>query len=109
MKAATADGKILVENVNTTEGASSISLELKARNGDIKINMNDPDERGYKIKARTSNGGVNLLVPGLKYTAPIKQTSTGRYIEASTEDYENYHYKVNIDAETHNGYIEIVK
>ncbi len=110
LKAMTVNGKILVESVHSPEdGSTTIVLDLRTKNGDIKINMNDTDSRGYKLKAQTSNGGINLLIPGLKYSAPVRQTVTGRYVEAATEDYDTNPQKVDIYAETQNGYVEVVK
>jgi DUF4097 and DUF4098 domain-containing protein YvlB len=71
--------------------------------------MNDAGNTAYRVKARTANGGINLLVPNLKYASPIIQTETGRQIEAETDGYEGNPQKVNIYAETINGSIEIIK
>jgi DUF4097 and DUF4098 domain-containing protein YvlB len=110
IKAVTANGKILVDSMGIhEEGSGIIAVDLRTKNGDIKVNMNDSDNNGYKLKAQTSNGGINLLVPGLRYNAPVRQTMTGRFVEASTEGYEASAQKVDIYAETQNGYIEVVK
>ena len=70
--------------------------------------MND-SKQGYKIEARTTNGGVNLLIPNLLYRNAPKVEGPGRLAEAETENYSAATEKVNIYAETQNGYIEIIK
>jgi DUF4097 and DUF4098 domain-containing protein YvlB len=105
----TANGKILVENVQNYEGTAELQMDLRTKNGEIKANMNDMDDRVYKIKARTSNGGVNLLIPGLVYQNAPRQDYSGKYVEAESGNYNSIPQRVNINAETYNGYIEVVK
>ena len=109
LKAVTTNGRIFVENAQNHEGLSEMNLHLKTTNGGIKVNMNDMDNKGYKVKARTTNGGINLLVPDIIYQNISKQFAGGNFIEAESRDYEGYPEKVYINAETLNGYIEIVK
>ncbi|MCX7748884.1 MAG: DUF4097 domain-containing protein [Clostridia bacterium] len=110
LKAVTMNGRILVENVQNYEDSKDINLELKTSNGGIKVNMDDMNNhRGYKVKAQTSNGGVNLLIPQIKYDNLNKQMGGKNYIEAESEDFNNAASKVYIDAQTVNGYIEVVK
>jgi len=105
----TMNGRILVENLQNYQDFSEINLVLKTTNGGIKVNMNDMDNKGYKIKALASNGDVNLLIPELMYHNVNKQKTGGNFVEAESNGYANYSKKVNINAETSNGYIEIVK
>lgn len=105
----TANGRIVVENVQNYDGASELQMDLRTKNGEIKTNMNDMDNRSYRIKARTSNGGVNLLVPGLLYQNTPRQDGFGKLVEAESSNYNNAPQRVNINAETYNGYIEVVK
>jgi len=109
IKAFTVNGRINVENALSYENSSQTNLFLKTSNGDIKVNMNDMDNRGYKVKAETTNGKISLLIPELIYYNISKQGAGGSFIEAESNGYSNFPEKVNIVAETVNGYIEIVK
>lgn len=109
LKAITANGRIAVENVQNIDGSDEIALELKTKNGDIKANINDMENRAYKVTAHTTNGGINLLIPELLYSNQERQNGSGKYTEAQTTNYSTTPKRVNIYAETHNGYIEVVK
>ncbi len=109
MNIATTNGRIQAENIQNFEGAAEINVKLKTTNGGIKVNMNDMDNRGYKIKAQTRNGGINLLIPEITYHNINKRGPTGSFVEAESKGYESFPGRVNITAETENGYIEIVK
>lgn len=109
IKAVTTNGRILAENVQNYQDAAEMFMSLKTTNGGIKINMNDLDDRGYKVKAQTTNGSVNLLIPDMVYHNVNRQGNSGSYVEAESSSYADYHQKVNINTETANGYIEIVK
>lgn len=109
IEAVTKNGRILVENANLSDNAAELKMNLKTSNGGIKVNMNDIEEKGYKIRAQTTNGGVNLLVPNVQYNRLDKQGYSGNFIEAESKGYEGCSEKVIIEAETVNGYIEIVK
>lgn len=109
LSAITANGKIAVENVQNIDGSADITLELKTKNGDIKANMNDMENRAYKVQARTTNGGINLLIPELLYSNPGKSFSPDKAVDAQSSSYNNAPQRVNIYAETLNGYIEVVK
>ena len=105
----TVNGRIIIENVQNYENSSETTMELRTKNGEIKTNMNDMENRAYRIKARTSNGGINLLVPGLLYKNAPGQGNSSKNVDAETEGFENAPQKVTIYAETCNGYIEVVK
>lgn len=109
IEASTVNGKILLDNLQIYENANEAGLVLKTKNADIKANMNDSENKGYKIEARTANGGINLLIPNLLYRNAPKIEGSGRLAEAETENYSTATRKVNIYAETQNGYIEIIK
>lgn len=109
LKASTSNGKILLENIQNCDGENDINLQLKTSNSVIKIAMDDWSNRGYRIKARTSAGGVNLLIPNIKYNSISKLGPAGNSVDAESEGYESFVNKVTVDAETTNGYIEIVK
>ena len=108
-KAATTNGRILVENVQNITDIPEAVITLKTTNGDIKANINDMDNKAYKVKAQTTNGNVNLLIPELVYHNTNRQGGCGNFVEAESSGYDNHPQKVNINAETVNGYIEIVK
>ncbi|MDQ2087669.1 DUF4097 family beta strand repeat-containing protein [Herbivorax sp. ANBcel31] len=108
MNAATKNGKVLVENIHHYEDSSNIDMHLNTVNSGIKVNMNDMDARGYKVKAHTTNGEINLLIPEMTYKSISKQMKNN-FIEAESNEYEGFDKKVNIVAETQNGYIEIAK
>ena len=109
MKASTTNGRILVENIQNYESSPEASLELKTTNSGIKVNMDDIDSRGYKVKAQTTNGGINLLIPGMTYNNVNRQGTGGSSVDAESAGYNDYPQKVYVTAETVNGYIEIVK
>ena len=105
----TVNGKILLENLQACDNAAEIELVLKTKNADIKANMNDTENKGYKVKARTTNGGINLLIPSILYREAPRTDGFGKQVEAETENYSNAPQRVNINAETLNGYIEVIK
>jgi len=109
ISAITMNGRILMENLQNHQDSPEINLLLKTTNGGIKVNMNDMDNKGYKIKALASNGDVNLLIPELMYHNVNKQRTGGNLVEAESNGYGNYTKKVNITAEAINGYVEVVK
>jgi DUF4097 and DUF4098 domain-containing protein YvlB len=109
VNAVTTNGRILVENAQNFENCPEMIIALKTSNGGIKVNMNDMDNRGYKVNAQTTNGSVNLLIPEMTYRNVNKQGVGGSYVAAESAGYEGYPQKVSIQAETNNGYIEILK
>jgi hypothetical protein len=109
LTAVSSNGKILLDNVQCYEGSDTADLCLRTSNADIKVNMNDSEDKGYKVNARTSNGGINLLIPNLLYRNPMNAGGMQRYAEAETENYGSSAQKVSINAETSNGYIEVIK
>lgn len=109
LNACTINGKVLLDNLQLIENSAEAELILKTKNANIKANMNDTDEKGYKVKARTSNGGINLLIPNLLYRNAPRADGMSREAEAETGNYGTAQQKVNIIAETQNGYIEVIK
>lgn len=109
LDAATTNGKISVENVQNAEGSPNLDIRLSTTNSDIKVNMNDMDNKGYKIKAQTTNSSVNILIPDLLYHNLNRQSYGVGFVEATTNSYDTSDQKVNIEAYTKNGLIEIVK
>ena len=109
LTAATSNGKILVDNVQNYDNENVAELNLKTSNANIKANMNDSENKGYKISARTSNGDINLLIPNLLYRNAMRTDRFNRQADAETENYAAAAQKVNIQAETSNGYIEVIK
>ena len=105
----TTNGKVLLETLQAYNDANEVNLILRTRNADIKVNLNDPESNGYKVSARTGNGGINLLIPGLLYRNLHNIYESCRQAEAETENYGSAARKVNINAETQNGYIEVIK
>lgn len=105
----TTNGRIQAENIQNFEDVAEINMRLKTTNGGIKVNMNDMDNRGYKIKAQTRNGGINLLIPEITYHNINKRGPVGSFVEAESKGYDSCPGKVDIIAETESGYIEIVK
>lgn len=109
INAVTTNGRILAENLQNLEGSPDMNINFKTSNAWIKVNMNDMDNRGYKVKAQTTNGGINLLIPQIVYNNMGKKGTSGSNVEAESTGYDNYAQKVNMNLETVNGYIEIVK
>jgi DUF4097 and DUF4098 domain-containing protein YvlB len=104
----TVNGKIQLENVHCIDGSTQINMALRTTNAGIKVNMNDMDNKSYRINAHTSNGDINLLIPEITFNNISKQMGKN-YIEAESKDYDFQKEKVVITASTTNGYIEIVK
>lgn len=109
LSANTINGKILLENIQNIDNAPETELILKTKNSDIKVNMNDTEDKGYKVKARTTNGGINLLIPNILYRDVPRTDGFGKQAEAETENYSNALQRVNIIAESQNGFIEVIK
>ena len=109
LTAVTSNGKILVDNVQNYDNENVAELNLRTSNANIKANMNDSENKGYKISARTSNGDINLLIPNLLYRNAMRTDRFNRQADAETENYAAAAQKVNIQAETSNGYIEVIK
>ncbi len=109
ISAVTINGRINIENAQNPENSSDMNMYLKTSNGGIKVNMNDMDDRVYKIKAHASNGSINLLIPEILYHNVNRKGVTGSFVEAESKDYSSGLSKVNITGETMNGQIEIVK
>ncbi len=109
INAVTTNGRILAENLQDCEESPDMNINFKTTNAWIKVNMNDMDDRGYKVKAQTTNGGINLLIPQIVYNNMGKQGFTGSVVEAESAGYAGFAKKVNMNMETVNGYVEIVK
>lgn len=109
VSAVTNNGRIAIENAQNLAGDIDMNMNLKTSNGGIKVNMNDMDNRVYKIKAHASNGAINLLIPEILYHNVNRQGVTGSFVEAESKDFETSAGKVTITCETVNGQIEIVK
>lgn len=107
--AITTNGRILAENLQGDEESPDMDVYFKTTNAWIKVNMNDMEDRGYKVKAQTTNGGINLLIPQLVYNNMGKQGLTGSVVEAESAGYDSFNRKVNMNMETVNGFVEIVK
>jgi len=109
IKAVTKNGRINVENVQNYENETDIFLQLTTTNGGIKVNMNDSDNKGYKVSAKTTNGGINLLIPEMIYNNISKKETGLSYVEAISTGFQDFTNKITIEAETTNGFIDIVK
>lgn len=108
LNAVTNNGRILIENVHNFNGEPDINVKLKTSYAGIKVNMNDMEKRGYRVKGETTNGDINLLIPEITYHNISKQMSKN-FVEAESSGYDSYENKVNITAQTSYGFIEIVK
>ncbi len=109
INAVTINGRITLENAQNLDENTDMNMYLKTSNGGIKVNMNDMDGRAYKVKARASNGTINLLIPEIIYHNVNRRGETGSFVEAESKDFESGLNKVIITGETMNGLIEIVK
>lgn len=109
LKAVTMNGRIFVENTQNHESSPDMMITLRTTNGDIKANMNDMDSRGYRVRAKTTNGSINVLIPEMIYHNVNRQGAGGSFVEAESNSYTGFAERVFINAETINGYIEVVK
>lgn len=109
VSAVTINGRINIENAQNIDDSTDMNMYLKTSNGGIKVNMNDMDNRVYKVKAHASNGSINLLIPEIVYHNVNRKGVTGSFVEAESRNYDSGLNKVNITGETMNGQIEIVK
>ncbi len=109
LTADTFNGKIMLENIHPKENTTETNLNLKTKNSDIKVNMNDSEDMGYKISARTSNADINLLIPNILYRSIPRVEGHAKQVDAETQNYTTASHKVNIIAETTNSFIEVIK
>lgn len=109
LTASTVTGKVVYENIQNIDNSANLYLKIKTAHGGIKINMNDVENRGFSIKAKTTNGSINLLVPDLVYKSADSQNHRSHVVIADSQNLDDFSQKVYIDAETQNSYIEIVK
>lgn len=109
LNADTFNGKILLENIQAKENAAETNLNLKTKNADIKVNMNDSEDMGYKVSASTANAEINLLIPNILYRSIPRVEGHAKQVDAETQNYATAAHKVNITAETVNGFVEIIK
>lgn len=108
INAVTKNGRILIENVHNHQDDPNINMNLKTSSAGIKVNMNDMERKGYKVKAQTTNAEINLLIPEMTYRNVSKQMASN-FVEADSNGYDESENKVNITAETTSANIEIVK
>ena len=108
INAITINGRINIENAQNID-CKALNLYLKTSNGGIKVNMNDMENRAYKVKARASNGNINLLIPDILYHNIDRKGPVGSFVEAESKGFDTAESKVTISAETVNGQIEVVK
>jgi len=108
INAVTKNGRIFIENVYNHNDDPNINMNLKTSSAGIKVNMNDMEKKGYRVKAQTTNAEINLLIPEMTYRNISKQMASN-FVEADSNGYDEYVNKVNIVAETTSGNIEIVK
>ena len=108
INAITINGRINIENAQNID-CNALNLYLKTSNGGIKVNMNDMENRAYKVKARASNGNINLLIPDILYHNIDRKGPVGSFVEAESKGFDTAENKVTISAETVNGQIEVVK
>ena len=107
LRVETKNARILADNLQNNEDTNLMKLNMFTTNANIKVNMNDTAEKGYKVSAKTTNGEINLLIPDL--LSNNNQTSKKCTAEAESNGYDNYTSKVDLVLETSNGNIEIVK
>jgi len=109
MTAVATNGKVKLDNVQNYDNTDTAEILLKTTNADIKVNIDDSEDRGIKVMANTTNGGINLLIPNLLYRNAMRIDGVNRQAEAETENYASAAQKVSINAQTTNGYIEVIK
>ncbi|MDP4121403.1 MAG: DUF4097 family beta strand repeat-containing protein, partial [Bacillota bacterium] len=109
LKAFTTNGRITIEDAQNNNDSPEIGMFVKSTNGRIKINTSDNENKGYKIRALTTHGHINLLIPDMLYKNIGKQGFGGSSIETESNNFDTFEKKVFISAETSNSYIEIGK
>lgn len=109
LQAFTKNGRINVENIQNYEGVEEGHIELRTTNAPIKISFNDMEPRGYKVKCRTTNESINVLIPQLTYHNVNRANIGGSFIEAESLNYNSMPEKVSVIAESTNGAIEIAQ
>jgi len=95
--------------MQNADGVEEAIINLKTTNGGIKVAMNDMNYRAYRVKGRTSNGGINLLIPELTYHNVNRSNTSGSFVEAESLKYNTSTQRVSIVAETNNGGIEVAQ
>lgn len=109
IQAITKNARINVENIQNFEGTPEANMELRTTNAAVKINFNDMEPRGYKVKCRTTNGSINILIPQLTYHNVNRANIGGSFVEAQSLDYSSMPERVSVIAESTNGVIEIAQ
>lgn len=107
IQALTKNARVNIENIQNFEGVDEIQLELKTTNAPIRVNFNDMEPRGYKVKGRTTNGSINVLIPQLTYHNVNRAGIGGSFVEAESLNYSSMLEKVSVLAESTNASIEI--
>lgn len=114
----TSNGSIVIEGkgriftCDTSNGSVNLKpsfshsgeIKVETSNGRIRITLPDEEEKGYKIKARTSMGGIKLNIPNLVYQER-SDSFTQKNLVASSENFQDKPVKINIDATTSMGSI----
>jgi len=107
IQAITKNGRVTVENIQNIDGIEEIQLDLRTTNAPIKINFNDMEPRGYKVKGRTTHGNINILIPQLTYHNVNRAGVGGSFVEAESLNYSAMTEKIFVLAESTNASIEI--
>ncbi|MCL2741683.1 MAG: DUF4097 family beta strand repeat-containing protein, partial [Oscillospiraceae bacterium] len=104
LHAESTNGRICGENVINADGFETLRIEASTSNSQVKINMFDMDDRGYRLECKARQG-VDYLVPNIEYGRKGEDGT----ICAESVGYGDYAKKVRIKAECVNGSIEIMK
>lgn len=105
----TKNGKINVENIQNMTGTDEVQMNLYTTNAPVKVNLNDMEPRGYKIKGRTTNANINILIPQITYHNVNRAGIGGTFVEAETLNYSASPEKLSITVESTNGTIDIAQ
>ncbi len=108
LNASSNNGKIFIEDIHNYYETSMINIQVKTKNSGIKIDMNDMENKGYKIDAKTTNANIDILIPDMTYTTVDKELNEN-YVKAQSKNFSLFKKMVTINAETKNGNIEIIK
>jgi len=98
VSARTTNGRITLEVPSQMSG----SYDLSSTNGNIEVSVSPSQDVGFKVDLSVSNGVTSISLPDLDYT-----TNTAKHKVAETEGYSSMSVKIEVEASTTNGNVEV--
>lgn len=102
----TSNGSITLSRFDSPDIGEALYM-LHTSNGKIKINLPKNNSSGYKIKARTSLGNINISDLGSSYIIDRGEGNIKAEAAITSTDYESFSKRLFIEASTSNSSINI--